>query len=152
MNLEIFRAPTLLTSPAIPTKNLPVKFGIGHGSQPQARAPCAQIVHRAAPDCSINLGLSSAGKSWARGPMACAKHDPEVCAKRREELRGKKHKVSPDGPWRQDLAWHRRTKGQMFLAPSFATSPPTTVSPHSRSNDGRAAPAIPLNNVVEAGA
>jgi hypothetical protein len=50
----------------------------------------------------------------------CAKHDPEVCAKRGEKLRGKKHKVSPEGLWRQDVARRRRTKGQMFLPLSFS--------------------------------
>ena len=50
----------------------------------------------------------------------CAKHDPEVCTKRREKLRGKKHNVSPEGLWRQDVARRRRTKGQMFLPLSFS--------------------------------
>jgi hypothetical protein len=50
----------------------------------------------------------------------CAKHDPELCAKRREKLRGKKHNVSPEGLWRQDVARRRRTKGQMFLPLSFS--------------------------------
>lgn len=50
----------------------------------------------------------------------CAKHDPELCAKRREKLRGKKHKVSRDGLWRQDVARRRRAKGQMFLPLSFS--------------------------------
>lgn len=63
MNLEIFRAPALLTSPAIPTKNLLVKLRVGHRIQAHTRTPDAQIAHRAAPSCSMNRGLSSAGKS-----------------------------------------------------------------------------------------
>jgi hypothetical protein len=50
----------------------------------------------------------------------CAKHDPEVCTKRREKLRGKKHNVSPEGLWRQDVARRRRSRGQMFLPLAFS--------------------------------
>lgn len=50
----------------------------------------------------------------------CAKHDPEMCAKRRGKLRGKQHKVSPEGLWRQDVARRRRTKGQLCLPLSFS--------------------------------
>ena len=50
----------------------------------------------------------------------CAKHDPKVCAKRREKLRGKKHTVSPESLWRQDVARRRRTKGQMSPPRSFS--------------------------------
>ena len=60
------------------------------------------------------------GYQKCRPGCRCAKHDPEVCAKRREKLRGKKHNVSPEGLWRQDVARRRRTKGQMFLPLSFS--------------------------------
>ena len=50
----------------------------------------------------------------------CAKHDPEICAKRREKLRGKKHNVSPEGLWRQDVARRRRSRGQLFLPLSLS--------------------------------
>ncbi|HVB85622.1 MAG TPA: hypothetical protein VNK23_03025, partial [Candidatus Dormibacteraeota bacterium] len=63
MNLEIFRMPALLTAPAVPTKNLLVKLRVGHRIQAHTRTSCAQIAHRAAPSCSMNRGLSSAGKS-----------------------------------------------------------------------------------------
>jgi hypothetical protein len=60
------------------------------------------------------------GYQKCRPGCTCAKHDPEVCGKRREKLRGKKHNVSPEGLWRQDVARRRRTKGQMFLPLSFS--------------------------------
>jgi hypothetical protein len=50
----------------------------------------------------------------------CAKHDHEVCAERREKLRGKKHNVSAEGLWRQDMARRRRIKGQLCLPLSLS--------------------------------
>jgi len=63
VNLQIIRPATVLTAPAVPTKNLVVKFRVGHRIQALTRTPGAQIVHRAVPSCSINLGLSSAGNN-----------------------------------------------------------------------------------------
>lgn len=62
----------------------------------------------------------SRGYQKCRPDCTCAKHDPEVCAKRRGKPRGKKHNVSPEGLWRQDMARRRRSKGQMFLPLSFS--------------------------------
>ena len=46
-----------------------------------------------------------------------------TCSKHRDRKglgKGKKHNVSPEGLWRQDVARRRRTKGQMFLPLSFS--------------------------------
>ena len=58
------------------------------------------------------------GYQKCRPVCKCAKHDPELCAKRREKLRGKKTKCRPKACKRQDLA--RRNKGQVFRSLSFS--------------------------------